>query len=247
MSCEEIKSAESILEKHLPEAELKEIQRIIYGGTLKKLELPSEALQLGQQKDFEVAGYILGEAQREEVRPPRIVRVGLIQNKIVLPTDAPILEQRDALHQRIVEMIDAAALAGVNILCLQEAWTMPFAFCTREKHPWCQFAESAEDGPTTKFLQELCKKHNMVIISPILERDENHGDVLANTAVVISNTGKVLGKSRKNHIPRVGDSTSRPITLKETLVTVCLKLNSVALQSTSVTVATIPSTGTCME
>ncbi|ELT90582.1 hypothetical protein CAPTEDRAFT_221683 [Capitella teleta] len=45
----------------------------------------------------------------------------------------------------------------------------------------------------------------MVIISPILERDENHGDVLANTAVVISNTGKVLGKSRKNHIPRVGD------------------------------------------
>lgn len=32
---------------------------------------------------------------------------------------------------------------------------MPFAFCTREKHPWCQFAESAEDGPTTVFLQEV--------------------------------------------------------------------------------------------
>lgn len=45
----------------------------------------------------------------------------------------------------------------------------------------------------------------MVIVSPILERDESHGDTLWNTAVVISNTGAVLGKTRKNHIPRVGD------------------------------------------
>lgn len=32
---------------------------------------------------------------------------------------------------------------------------MPFAFCTREKLPWTEFAESAEDGPTTKFCQEV--------------------------------------------------------------------------------------------
>lgn len=45
----------------------------------------------------------------------------------------------------------------------------------------------------------------MVIISPILERDETHGDTIWNTAVVIDNHGDVLGKHRKNHIPRVGD------------------------------------------
>lgn len=45
----------------------------------------------------------------------------------------------------------------------------------------------------------------MVIVSPILERDEIHNDVLWNTAVVIDNNGCVLGKHRKNHIPRVGD------------------------------------------
>jgi beta-ureidopropionase len=45
----------------------------------------------------------------------------------------------------------------------------------------------------------------MVIISPILERDEAHGDTLWNTAVVVSSTGRVMGKTRKNHIPRVGD------------------------------------------
>lgn len=43
----------------------------------------------------------------------------------------------------------------------------------------------------------------MVIVSPILERDRN--DVIWNTAVIIDNRGNVLGKHRKNHIPRVGD------------------------------------------
>ena len=33
---------------------------------------------------------------------------------------------------------------------------MPFAFCTREKHPWTEFAESAVDGPTIKLCQEVC-------------------------------------------------------------------------------------------
>ncbi|KAK6058547.1 hydrolase, carbon-nitrogen family [Cooperia oncophora] len=45
----------------------------------------------------------------------------------------------------------------------------------------------------------------MVIINPILERDESKDDVIWNAAVVISQTGKIIGKTRKNHIPRVGD------------------------------------------
>ncbi|KAH7372895.1 hypothetical protein KP509_17G027500 [Ceratopteris richardii] len=138
------------------------------------------------------------------MREPHVVRAALVQNKIVLPTTYPFLEQKRAIMSRVETLIDAAASASVNILCLQEAWTMPFAFCTREK-TWCEFAESAEEGESTKFLQGLAKKHNMVIISPILERDENHGNILWNTAVVIGNHGNVIGKHRKNHIPRVGD------------------------------------------
>ena len=79
---------------------------------------------------------------------------------------------------------------------------MPFAFCTREKQPWCEFAEPAnENGESTKFLSHLAKKYGMVIISPILERDETKGGVLWNTAVVISHTGKVLGMYNRR-IPR---------------------------------------------
>ncbi len=32
---------------------------------------------------------------------------------------------------------------------------MPFFFCTREKLPWGEFAETVENGPTTKLVQEV--------------------------------------------------------------------------------------------
>lgn len=198
----QIDSLEKVLEEKLSGEELKEVQRILYGSPCEKIEISPAILDNAAKHNFQVAGYKMT-AKAEEERKPRIVRIGAIQNQIVLPTDKPVFEQVKAIHERLKVIIDMAAQTDVNVLCLQEAWTMPFAFCTREKHPWTQFAESAESGPTTAFLQELAKKHNMVIISPILERDQQ--DVLWNTAVVISNTGNVIGKSRKNHIPRVGD------------------------------------------
>lgn len=72
---------------------------------------------------------------------------------------------------------------------------MPFAFCTREKR-WCEFAEPI-NGESTQFLQGFAKKYNMVIVSPILERDINHGETIWNTAVVIGNNGNIIGKHRK--------------------------------------------------
>ncbi|XP_062038163.1 beta-ureidopropionase [Lepus europaeus] len=204
MARPEWQSLEQCLEKHLPLADLQEVKRILYGKETRKLDLPGSALEAASRGDFELRGYGF-EAAAEQLRRPRLVRVGLVQNRTPLPADAPVLEQVSALHKRIEAIVEVAAMCGVNIICFQEAWTMPFAFCTREKLPWTEFAESAEDGPTTRFCQKLAKKHEMVVVSPILERDRNHGDVLWNTAVVISSSGTVLGKTRKNHIPRVGD------------------------------------------
>lgn len=39
---------------------------------------------------------------------------------------------------------------------------MPFAFCTREKQPWCEFAEDAETGPTTQFVQKVRISHTLL-------------------------------------------------------------------------------------
>jgi len=199
----ETHSLEEILNK-LPEEDQKEARRILFGNALRELELGGRVEALASQHGFVVQGYKIP-AQREELRVARAVRVGLVQNSIGAPTDAPVAVQVAALHKKATHFLEAASLMGVNILCFQEAWAMPFAFCTREKTPWCEFAESAESGPTTLFLKTLASKYNMVIISPILERDEAHGDVIWNTAVVIDNHGRVMGKHRKNHIPRVGD------------------------------------------
>jgi len=203
---EKIDSIESVLEKNLSGDELSEVKRILYGRDLAKLDLPEKAKSKADSLDFELAGYCFDQAAKESTRPPRKVKVGLIQNKIVEATSKDVLVQRQALFERIGEMIGVAAECGVNVLCLQEAWTMPFAFCTREKQPWCEFAEPADEtGASTKFLSNLAKLHDMVIVSPILEREEKHGGILWNTAVVISHTGNVIGITRKNHIPRVGD------------------------------------------
>lgn len=212
-STEKTYSLENILEKHIDnERDKDEVYRILYGGKLKAMDWvihhPLSGLNhlanLSVVNNFELAGYYI-HAKEEQTRTPRIVRVGVIQNSIKEATDRPVYIQMTAIHDRIGLILDAAGQAGVNIVCLQEAWTMPFAFCTRERLPWTGFAESAEEGMTTKFLQAYAKRYKMVIISPILERDEVGLDVIWNTAVVIDHNGKYLGKSRKNHIPRVGD------------------------------------------
>ncbi|BHF73510.1 Beta-ureidopropionase [Sparganum proliferum] len=200
----QMESIESILERNITdEKEKEDVYRILYGGKLEKLSLPISSCQAGTST-AKVAGYAFRRAE-EQLRSPRLVRIGAIQHIMPLPPTAKVQDQVTAVHKKMGDLIDAAAQCGVNVLCFQEAWTMPFAFCTRERIPWCEFAESAENGPTTKFLSNYAKKYAMVIVSPILERDHDHGEVIWNTAVVIDHNGEFVGKSRKNHIPRVGD------------------------------------------
>ena len=58
-------------------------------------------------------------ADKELLREPRVVRVGLIQNSISLPTTAPFWDQKRAIFEKLKPIIDAAGASGVNILCLQ--------------------------------------------------------------------------------------------------------------------------------
>lgn len=201
----ELESFDKLLVKALSGKDLEEFNRIHYGRTdHHELEVKIANLDQARANAFDIAAYDFP-AQKEDTRSPSIVKIGIIQHCIATSTDKPIPVQRQAIFDKLLPIIECAGSEGVNVLCLIEAWSMPFAFCTREKSPWCQFAESAETGPSIQFLQNLALKYNMVIISPILERDEAHGDTIWNTAVVINEYGKVIGKHRKNHIPRVGD------------------------------------------
>ena len=126
----EFTSFEEVLEEFLPERQLAEVQRVLYGRPTKILELEEEVKAFARVKDFEIKGWSIP-ASPEESRPPRNVTIALVQNKVVLPTDAPILDQVQANHRRVGELIEAAGRAGANVVCLQEAWTMPYALSTR--------------------------------------------------------------------------------------------------------------------
>lgn len=152
------------LQEYVPADKLAHVQRVLYGWNCGKpvaaVPLSPKLVAAAAAASFDLQAYSFTAAP-EQLRPPRIVRVGLVQNSICAPTTAPFVQQRQAIFERCRQMIDAAGAAGVQVLCLQEAWHMPFGFCTREKQ-WNEFAESAESGPSTRLCQELARKHGMV-------------------------------------------------------------------------------------
>lgn len=76
----------------LNSAHLMQIISLLLSCPFRKLDLPSRAFELASEGDFELQGYAF-EAAEEQLRGPRTVRVGLVQNKIPLPADAPVAKQ----------------------------------------------------------------------------------------------------------------------------------------------------------
>lgn len=198
-----LKSFDEVLKKYIPNDVYNEMARIYYGRVPSEIKVSENARQHAKDNKYELGAYEIT-TPKEQLRKERITRIGAIQTNFPASTSLPIKEQLKINFDRYEKIIEGAALNGVNVLCLQETWTAPFFFCTRENYPWVEFAESALSGSSTNFLKSLAKKHNMVIVSPILERDD-HKQTLWNSAVIIDNHGEVLGKHHKIHIPRVGD------------------------------------------
>ena len=111
--------------------------------------------------------------------------------------EGTIPEICEAMYQKHIPYIEDAGKKGVQILCLQEIFNTPY-FCPGQDKAWFKSAE-AVPGPTIFRLQEIAKKHQMVIVAPVYEQEQP--GVLYNTAVVIDADGTILGKYRKNHIP----------------------------------------------
>ena len=130
---------------------------------------------------------------------PQIVKCGLIQAAHACSADEPIATIREANVAKHVELIERAGREGVQILCMQEIFTGPY-FCAEQNPRWYEAVERIPDGPTTRLMQELARKHRMVIVVPLYE--EESAGVYYNTAAVIDADGRYLGKYRKNHIPQ---------------------------------------------
>ncbi|HUU86058.1 MAG TPA: nitrilase-related carbon-nitrogen hydrolase [Phycisphaerae bacterium] len=129
---------------------------------------------------------------------PRNVRAGLIQATLCEPTTSPVEKIKKAMIDKHVDLIARAAEQGAQVLCLQELFYGPY-FCAEQDPKWYGLVERIPDGPTTRLMCELAKKHGMVMVVPVYEEDIT--GVYYNTASVIDADGSFLGKFRKMHIP----------------------------------------------
>lgn len=131
---------------------------------------------------------------------PRAICAGLIQAG--LGEDAP--QKLDRLKKLMIDkhvaLIEEAARKGVELLCLQELFYGPY-FCAEQDPQWYAMAERIPEGETIRLMQDLAKKHRVVMIVPIYEEDLT--GVYYNTAAVLDSDGAYLGKYRKTHIPHL--------------------------------------------
>ena len=127
----------------------------------------------------------------------RSIKGGLLQLSMAKP-EGSVDQIKQAMLEKTLPYVDRAAKSGVQILCLQEVFNTPY-FCPAQTPNWYDAAEPVP-GPTTNLLAEYARKHGMVLVVPLYEREM--AGVYYNTAAVIDADGKYLGKYRKNHIPQ---------------------------------------------
>ena len=95
------------------------------------------------------------------------------------------------------QKIEEAAVRGAQIVCLQELYRTRY-FPQEENVDADSLAEGIP-GDSIRVFSLLAKKHRIVIIVPIFER--NSDGKFYNSAVVIDADGEVLGTYRKTHVP----------------------------------------------
>lgn len=132
----------------------------------------------------------------------RRVRIGLVQARWEgsVSDEKAIRKNIEAMIQKHEAYAETAAKEGVHILCFQELFFGPY-FCAEQKPLWYKFAEPIP-GPLSDRMSHLAKTNNLILIAPMYE--EEMKGVYYNTAIILDNHGKLLGKYRKTHIPHLG-------------------------------------------
>lgn len=116
-----------------------------------------------------------------------------------LPSLAGRLDEvRKANVDHHLGLMEVAKRQGVQVICFGELFPGPY-FALRHDAFWTGLAEDAFTGPTTTTLRDAARRLGMLVVAPLYELDPS--GTRFNTAVVIDETGQVLGRYRKTHIP----------------------------------------------
>src|ERR1700704_322084 len=96
----------------------------------------------------------------------RIVKGALIQATLSEPGTAAPAKIKKSMIDKPVAMIAQAADKGAQVLCMQELFYGPY-FCAEQETKWYDLVERVPDGPTTKLMCSLAKKHAIVLVVPV--------------------------------------------------------------------------------
>jgi beta-ureidopropionase len=136
----------------------------------------------------------------------RIVRAAMTQTINAFPDMPADLRQLEGRLEEVraanvahhLALVAEAKQQGVKVICFGELFPAPY-FALSNDPMWLGLAEDAHTGKTISTLREVAQRESMIIIAPIYELAESGRRF--NTAVVIDDSGEVLGTYRKTHIP----------------------------------------------
>ncbi len=116
------------------------------------------------------------------------VTLGLVQMSMSADRESNLSKAR--------EMLSEAAAKGAQIACLPELFAS--RYFPQEKN--AAMAAETIPGPTTDVLCGIARESRMVVVGGSVYEKARDGN-LYNTSVVIDESGRVVGKYRKVHIP----------------------------------------------
>lgn len=104
----------------------------------------------------------------------------------------------DAMQAQVQHLVGQAARAGAELVCLPEFSLIPYFPGTRDPAGFA-WAEALPGGPSETFFGQLAREHGVMLVGSLYERatDGTHYD----TATLHSADGRLIGTTRKLHIP----------------------------------------------
>ena len=134
---------------------------------------------------------------RTSGQPSAPLRIGLVQHRWH--------EDAGALRAELADGIRLAAEQGARVVFLPELTLGKYPGNARAQGVPKQAAEDLLTGPTFAFAAEQARVHGIVVHASLYERpdaDDAPDDPRGyNTAILVSPAGRLLGRTRKLHIP----------------------------------------------
>ncbi|MEH6579873.1 MAG: nitrilase-related carbon-nitrogen hydrolase [Amphritea sp.] len=128
---------------------------------------------------------------------------GLIQLELNQESACTPEQLSNQLLDAHLPLIEQAGELGVQVLCLQEMFSLAHVQTKQDSNQnsnWCTVAERIPGGRTVQLMQQYARKYRMVIVAPIFEHELP--DNYYSSAAVIDADGTYLGKYRKHPVPQ---------------------------------------------